>query len=743
MSVLHNLKRALPFFMLTVIFNCTFTQINAQKLKPLAQLVKDAKVSRNFAAVKPFTPIIAVRDGNGPMQYSNYLKEETIVNLNERELDDLNTNTSGALTLTLPFKNQLIDLELVEMNHLSDDFKVKTSASGDNAVAISTGRFFRGIVKGDNESAVAISVFEDELVGHITSGSLGNLVVNKTPNKNDGNAYLIYGDNDMLIKNDFQCETADADSEHSKSVSLSTRGVDSVGSDKKIRVYYECDYDLFLNKNSSVANVVNYVAGAFNNVATIYMNEGITLTMSEVFVWTSASPYSRTSSSQALSSFASSRSGVNADLGQLLTYGGNAKGGLAFVGTLCYRSFKFSYANIFDTYEAFPTYSWTIMVMAHELGHNLGSQHTQWCGWPGGPIDNCVKQEGTCSPGPNPIGGGTIMSYCMSNQYGVNFSKGLGPLPGNVIRTFVNNATCLTAPVVCSAPTLPTVSNVGLDKAQVSWTPVTNAISYKVEYKKATENAWKSVLSTQSYVVLNNLAIYDSFQVRIYTVCSSGLSSVSPAKGFRTLNNLLCGEEQSPSVSNVTTTSATFKWLPVVGATRYKLEYRVDDMLSWKNAYTTETTYSLNNLSPSKNFEVRITATCTDITGLSSPITSFSTLGETTVIGEKTNKKCNPTVITSVEKISTDDAMVSWKNSLGATSYKLEYKKADAVEWQSTTAPSNTINLTNLSASTPYSVRVSAVCTAATGNPSAEVTFSTREASPRMCYHGRTNSRND
>lgn len=52
------------------------------------------------------------------------------------------------------------------------------------------------------------------------------------------------------------------------------------------------------------------------------------------------------------------------------------------------------------------------MVIAHELGHNFGSPHTQSCDWPGGAIDFCYPTEGDCYQNSIEYIKGTIMSYC-------------------------------------------------------------------------------------------------------------------------------------------------------------------------------------------------------------------------------------------------------------------------------------------------------------------------------------------
>ncbi len=81
--------------------------------------------------------------------------------------------------------------------------------------------------------------------------------------------------------------------------------------------------------------------------------------------------------------------------------------------------------------------------MTHEIGHNIGSPHTQSCSWQGGALDNCYPVEGSCNPGPPPTNGGTIMSYCHLASYGINFNNRFGTQPGKLIRSKVLGAACL------------------------------------------------------------------------------------------------------------------------------------------------------------------------------------------------------------------------------------------------------------------------------------------------------------
>lgn len=217
-----------------------------------------------------------------------------------------------------------------------------------------------------------------------------------------------------------------------------------------VEVYFECDFKFFQDEGYSVSAVEQQVAAIFNEVQAIYYNESIPIAISEILVWTYFDPYASSNSlDEVLDEFKAYRGNAyNGRLAHLLSTR-DLNGGLAWIDVLCSNGLQYAVSgNITPgNVVVFPSYSWNVALVAHELGHNFGSKHTHWCGWPGGPIDNCATPENNdgnpcatcCSPGPPPLNGGTIMSYCDPN---INFNNGFGPLPGDKIRSEFANAGC-------------------------------------------------------------------------------------------------------------------------------------------------------------------------------------------------------------------------------------------------------------------------------------------------------------
>ncbi len=379
---------------------------------------------------------------------------------------DLKENNVRAINLQIPLGNKNMILELIEVPEYFYDYEVITS-SGQRFMANRDIKHYHGIVKNEINSLVAITFYEDEIIGLICTNE-GNFNIVKD---NQSGKHIFYNDNNLKEKIDFRCGIVDESFVPYKSEVLNSqrhnlyddeneREEDAINQthtiNKNVRFYVETEYDIYQNKGS-LSSVEAFISGLFNQVAILYLNEDILTTISTMYIWTSNDPYTGASASTLLTQFQNTRTTINGDLGILLTFrsigGGMAAGfnGLCNVST----SKKLSVAMIYSTYSTVPTYSWSVMVTTHELGHLFGSRHTHACVWNGNntAIDGCAgyteatnpnsNSYGSCSLPGYPSGGGTIMSYCHQRSVGINFSLGFGPQPGNVIRNNVTNANCL------------------------------------------------------------------------------------------------------------------------------------------------------------------------------------------------------------------------------------------------------------------------------------------------------------
>ena len=358
---------------------------------------------------------------------------------------DLNPE-NRAIRITIPIEGKDRVLELMEVPDSFYDYEVETQ-DGEVRKADRSIRHFRGIIEGVSNSFVAISFNKDKMFG-IVSTNEGNYDI--APIRSS-NKIVVYNDRNLNSKLDFTCGTTDDYSSLYPSDILMenfSKNAPSTTSERVVRVYLETRYDIYQSKGSINA-VEEYISGILNQLSALFQKEGISLNISKIYIWSERDPYNGDRNS-ILSQFQDQRrkSSLDGDLGQLLTFE-NFGGLAAGCNGLCNPnvSERLSVAGISSDGDHIPSsFNWSVCVMAHELGHLLGSMHTHACVWNGNntAIDGCSQTEGNCARPAIPANGGTIMSYCHRQDCGIDLSLGFGPQPGNVIRNSVRKAACLS-----------------------------------------------------------------------------------------------------------------------------------------------------------------------------------------------------------------------------------------------------------------------------------------------------------
>lgn len=497
-------------------------------------------------------PLVAEHpDAQRDALWRDALNDAVLLAPDRAVLARLRTAPPAHLQLALPTRSGHLELLLEKVDPFTDDLTVVAASTG-AAVPWEHGAHYRGMVQGRPGSLVALSFFKDEVMGFVSTGD-EDLTIG--PLEGDPEStHVLYRNADLRNPPQLVCGTPDDGAPYTRE-QLEMPAADR--SAKCVRIYWEVNYDIFQGKGS-VTNATNYVTGLFNQSATIYGNDGISVALSQVYVWDVASPYTATSTSTLLDQFGATRTSFNGDIAALLGYAGG--GGIAWLSGLCTSNIahRMGYCGISSSYQNVPTYSWSVEVVTHEQGHIMGSKHTHACAWNGNntAIDGCGPAagytEGTCATGPLPTGvGGTIMSYChLVSGVGINFNNGFGPQPLAVILNNINNASCLAAcgGASCGAPTGLGATGVTTTSATLGWTAASGATSYVLQWKPASGSTWTTVSGiTGTTYGLAGLTAGTTYQFQVSTVCSGGSSAYASPVSFTTASVSGCPDIQEPN----------------------------------------------------------------------------------------------------------------------------------------------------------------------------------------------------
>ena len=521
---MNDMKKLILLLIAFVFSTLTFGQE-----RPIAKKVEQAKLtSRSFKSYNVFGNAIQQK-GN---QFADFAKGVSVFKLEKAELSKLYQSKPVSLTLEVPFENREISLELIKNEALfTDNFRAVDQ--NNQLINYKPGLYYQGIIKGDRTSVVAISIFEDQVIGVASSTALGDVVIGKLQNSEE---YVTYSSYNVEAKNNVKCAVDQLEENKNYKPNYDPKILKKTTNEmteKCVRVYYEIAYAPYKQNGLDETKTLNWLTAIHNNIATLYTNDYIRTSLSKVMIWKEQDPYTGNYSAQ-LNKFRTTRTDFDGDFAHLVNYPSTTS--VAYLNSMCNNDYHYAYSGINMTYGDVPVYSWTIMAMTHEMGHALGSPHTHACSWNGDgtAIDGCAPTanpdlaEGTCPTGPIPYADkGTIMSYChLIGGVGINFSNGFGEQPGNLIRATVDGKICLSTD--CSMTCQQTIKSVEgiLNERTITYTlndDAGTAWIYKFQKIGAPEVQWKE--TTSKTLTFSNLDKNAYYRIEVANKCSETSNS--------------------------------------------------------------------------------------------------------------------------------------------------------------------------------------------------------------------------
>lgn len=376
----------------------------------------------------------------------NYKSEKTngsIYSIDNSFLKSIYQDRPATLRIAQKLQSHELQLDYKRLYPYSEDFSIHTAS--ENEVLFSPPLVYAASNTDDYLSTLHVA--PDDVSLRIYN-SVGNFSMIK---KSSDKFELIKEENTNYVEGD--CGTSTMKS-YTKSIKR-TKSVDNLPITK---VYLEVDYYTYMDFNQDKKEIIKWLTAQFTEVVAIYAIHNIPLQLQEIFIWDIPDIYGENAINATHQLFTNRlQTNFNGNIAQLVTTK-NLGGGVAYLSNSCEQystdplSGPFSVAARMEkTYpELNSNYSWNIYVMAHEIGHTLGSPHTHDCVW--GPnndsaIDNCKLVYNGCNNGSTPTNGGTIMSYCNKTSSGINFALGLGEEPAQLIKDILASLDCIDAPV--------------------------------------------------------------------------------------------------------------------------------------------------------------------------------------------------------------------------------------------------------------------------------------------------------
>ncbi len=165
----------------------------------------------------------------------------------------------------------------------------------------------------------------------------------------------------------------------------------------------------------------------------------------------------------------------------------------------------------------------------------------------------------------------------------------------------------------CGIVTGLNASSIGDNTATLSWSALSGALNYDVDYKLNSSSIWTNAAAatTNLSVALSGLTQGSLYDYRVRPNCDGATGAYTQAQ-FTTTAPFVCNAPSGLSSSAISSSSATVSWTAVSGALSYDVDYKLTSNGTWTNSITatTSTSRSISGLAASSVYDWRVKTNC-------------------------------------------------------------------------------------------------------------------------------------
>ncbi|MBK8722821.1 MAG: hypothetical protein IPL95_11280 [Saprospiraceae bacterium] len=152
-------KFFIQIFSVALLFISSLSLFGQNSVRPLAKKLYEIK--QHARSTGKFDKLFNESTQNSRSKaISEVVSNAQLLTLNSDNLAELIKGNNEVLELTIPFNGRPVTVEMFQKSVFSDGFTYQTSSTFDKKFTISGSKFYRGIVKGNENAIVAMSFFQ-------------------------------------------------------------------------------------------------------------------------------------------------------------------------------------------------------------------------------------------------------------------------------------------------------------------------------------------------------------------------------------------------------------------------------------------------------------------------------------------------------------------------------------------------------------------------------------------------------